>query len=303
MDKQLFDDAIGEVPPSTVDVDAVIVRGRRAARLHRVTHPTVAAGVAVVLLTGVAAYSMTSGEDDGTTVATAPPTSATAPPSSTPPRSRTQPSGHDQPGVVTLPPIPDPVPPPRCEKGDLETVAEAAGRLTQAATKAVRERRPDVQLLANATFPAGTPRGPLEFYQTTEPAAPHVSVCDFLSTLHAWATARTPLGDGNIGFETWPAFFPTLNPPCEEKDTPDRIHCEELTGPHGERILTETLEFARGTRKHQVQIIRADGTWLRIHSENDAMTKGSGGPTAPTPPFTVEQLIAIGTDPALTLFP
>jgi hypothetical protein len=30
MDKQLFDDAIGEVPPSTVDVDAAIARGRRA---------------------------------------------------------------------------------------------------------------------------------------------------------------------------------------------------------------------------------------------------------------------------------
>ncbi|MEU4445962.1 hypothetical protein AB0K14_31440 [Actinosynnema sp. NPDC050801] len=303
MDKQLFDDAIGEVPPSTVDVDAVIVRGRRAARLRRVTHPAVAAGVAVVLLTGVAAYSMTPGDDGGVTVGTAAPTSTTAPPASTPSRPRAQPSGHDQPGVVTLPPIPDPVPPPQCEQGDLETVAEAAGRLTRAATKAVRERRPDVQLVANAEFPAGTPRGPLEFYQTVEPAYPDVSVCDVRATLHAWATASTPLGDGNIGFDTRPAFFPTLSPLCGEEGTLDRTHCAEVTGPRGEKILTEVFEFERGTRKHQVQVIRADGTWLRIESENVATVKGSGGPTAPAPPFTVEQLIAIGTDPALTLFP
>ena len=50
------------MPPSTVDVDAVIVRGRRAARLRRVVHPAVAAGVVVVLLTGVVAYSMTRGD-------------------------------------------------------------------------------------------------------------------------------------------------------------------------------------------------------------------------------------------------
>ncbi|KOX19194.1 hypothetical protein ADK67_34145 [Saccharothrix sp. NRRL B-16348] len=292
MDKQLFDDAIGEVPPSTVDVDAVIVRGRRAARLRRVTHPTVAAGVAVVLLTGVVAYSMTPADDRDVTV-------GTAPPSSRP--STAHPSGPDPADTVTS--IPTPVLPPRCEEGDLDTVAEAAVRLTQAATNAVREQRPDVQLVANATFPAGTPRGPLEFYQTVEPAYPDVSVCDVRATLHAWATARTPLGDGNIGFETSPAFFPTLNPPCKAKDTPDRIDCAELTGPHGEKILTEAFEYERGTRKHQVRIIRADGTSLRIHSENVATTGGSDGPTTPAPPFTVEQLIAIGADPALTLFP
>ena len=63
MHKQLFDDAIGEVPPSTVDVEAVITRGRRAARLRRVANPAVAAGVAVVLLTGAVAYTMTRGDD------------------------------------------------------------------------------------------------------------------------------------------------------------------------------------------------------------------------------------------------
>src|SRR5215471_3244459 len=65
MHKELFDDAIGEVPPSTVDVDAAIVRGRRAAVVRRVVNPVVAAGVVVVLLIGVVAYTMTRpGPDD-----------------------------------------------------------------------------------------------------------------------------------------------------------------------------------------------------------------------------------------------
>ena len=302
MDKQLFDDAIGEVPPSTVDVDAVIVRGRRAARLQRVAHPAVAAGVAVVLLTGVVAYSMTGGGGGVGVDVGGPVPTVTSPPSST--RSPARPSGSSPADVMTtLTSIAQPVLPARCEGGDLETAAEAAGRLTQAATKTVRERRPDVRLVANASFPAGTPRGPLEFYQTVEPAYPDVSVCDFRATLHAWATARTPLGDGNIGFETRPSFHPTFTQPCDGDGGPDRIGCEEVAGPRGEKVLTEVFEYERGTRKHQVQVILQDGTWLRIESENVGTTSGSGGPTTPAPPFTLEQLIAIGTDPALTLFP
>ena len=55
MDKQLFDDAIGASPPSTVDVDAVIARGRRADRLRRVANPAVAAGAGVLaVMLGVA---------------------------------------------------------------------------------------------------------------------------------------------------------------------------------------------------------------------------------------------------------
>ncbi|NUT52888.1 MAG: hypothetical protein HOV94_37220, partial [Saccharothrix sp.] len=185
MDKQLFDDAIGEVPPSTVDVDAVIVRGRRAARLRRVTHPSVAAGVAVVLLTGVVSYSMTGGEDGGVTIGVAPPTS-TAPPGST--SSTSQPSGPSGSIPLTTIPAPEMVSVPQCDEGDLETATEAAGRLAQAATEAVREQRPDVQLVANAEFPPGTPRGPLEFHQTVEPAYPDVSVCDPRGSLRASAT-------------------------------------------------------------------------------------------------------------------
>jgi hypothetical protein len=45
--KDLFDEAIGTVPPSTVDVDAVLDRERHRARVRRVANPWTAAGVGV----------------------------------------------------------------------------------------------------------------------------------------------------------------------------------------------------------------------------------------------------------------
>jgi hypothetical protein len=74
MDKKLFDDAIGEVPPSTVDVDAAITRGRRAAWTRRVTSPVAAVAAAVVLVTGGVALAILPGDSapDTAPVAQAP---------------------------------------------------------------------------------------------------------------------------------------------------------------------------------------------------------------------------------------
>ncbi|NBH07965.1 hypothetical protein GTY80_32610, partial [Amycolatopsis sp. SID8362] len=47
MSKDQFDAAIGVVPPSTVDVEAVLDRERRRARVRRVANPWTAAGAGV----------------------------------------------------------------------------------------------------------------------------------------------------------------------------------------------------------------------------------------------------------------
>src|ERR671933_229213 len=119
MDKQLFDDAIGEVPPSTIDVDAVITRGRRADRLRRVANPAVAAGVAVVLAVGAVAYTMNRG-DGGVGVGGSPtsPTSTTSAASPTP-------SAHTK---GELPP--DAKPPAACSRRYLESGAAVAARVS-----------------------------------------------------------------------------------------------------------------------------------------------------------------------------
>lgn len=196
MDEQLFDDAIGEVPPSTIDVDAIIVRGRRAVRLRRVANPAVAAGVAVVVLTGAVAYTLTSGDGGGTPVGGPPGTTSAVSPSST---TQEQPAGSEvsTPSVIT---VDDEVPPPQCE-GGLEPAAEAAARLTLATTDAVKAQRPDLELSANPAgdYPAGTPHGPLDYHQVSA-ADPGIelSICDPKATFEAWATTTTADGSGSL---------------------------------------------------------------------------------------------------------
>lgn len=314
MDKQLFDDAIGEVPPSTVDVAAAIARGRRAARFHRVANPAVAAGVAVVLLTGAVAYTMTRGGDGGTTVGTAPPatSSSTTTTSSAPPSSRTAPppptrTSEGATGVVEIPVGGDPVPPPQCEKDDLETAAEAATRLTQATTEAVNAQRPGMTLLANPAgdYPVGTPHGPLEYHQVHQQGASgELSICDPKAVFEAVATTQTADGEGNILVVMGPAMFDSLGIRCDDSTYGERTYCEATTGPNGEEVVKQTLELEGGTTQHRVEVLRKDGTEILVEAENIATTSKSGGaPTATKPPLTHDQLAAIATAPALTLFP
>ncbi len=77
MDKQLFDDAIGEVPPSTVDVDAAIARGRRAAWTRRVLSPVTAVAAGVVLVAGGAVALTLPSSGDSVPAAQVQPTSTT----------------------------------------------------------------------------------------------------------------------------------------------------------------------------------------------------------------------------------
>src|SRR4051812_50195799 len=55
MSREQFDAAIGPVPPSTVDVGAVLDRERRRARVRRVANPWTAAGAGVAAVAVAAA--------------------------------------------------------------------------------------------------------------------------------------------------------------------------------------------------------------------------------------------------------
>ncbi|XVV02640.1 hypothetical protein ACQPW3_35600 [Actinosynnema sp. CA-248983] len=305
MDKQLFDDAIGEVPPSTVDVDAVMVRGRRAVRLRRVANPAVAAGLAVVVLTGAVAYTLTSGDNGGTPVGGPPSTTSTVPPSSTtpqPPSSTTleQPPGSKiaTPGTIT---VDDKVPPRQC-KGRLESVAEAAARLTLATTNAVKAQRPDLTLSAN---PAGSPHGPLGYHQVgREDPNVELSICDTRATFEALAKTTTADGTGNIFVLMHPTWQADLGPMCDYPGLGTRTSCATETGPRGEEIIKQTADMGDGITMNQVLVHRKDGTRILVQSENIGTSgKIGGAPTASKPPLTLDQLTAIGVDPALTMFP
>lgn len=264
MDKQLFDDAIGEVPRSTVDVDAVITRGRRAVRVRRVANPAVAAGVAVVLLTGAIAFTAMRGDEgDGVRVGQ-PPTSTTSP----------------IPTTSSAGPLPE-----ACQRTDLESADEVVARLTPLVKSKVQELRPDLQLTATPD----EEQGPLDFLQENdERTVGDVPICDRASSFKAFTSTEGPEGIGSILIVVKPA---DRNDPgdCEAGLT----FCEKGAGPNGDRLRQKTV-VQEGATYTQVDVIRLDGTDVYL---------SSGGPISSGPPLNHEQLIEIGTHPGMTLFP
>jgi hypothetical protein len=264
MDKQLFDDAIGEVPPSTVDVDAVIVRGRRAARVRRVANPAVAAGVAVVLLTGAIAFTVYLGDGDGDGVRVGQTATSTTSP---------------MPTTSLTGPLPE-----ACTRTDLESADEVVARLTPLVRTKVQALRPDLQLTASPDEQLG----PFGFLQEHDNTIGDVPICDRTSSFRAFASTEGPEGIGSISIVVRPA----------DSDDPGSCDarlasCEKGTGPTGDRFRQKTT-VEEGATYTQVDVIRPDGTHVYL---------SSGGPISSGAPLNHQQLIAIGTDPGMTLFP
>lgn len=293
MDKQLFDDAIGEVPPPTINVEATIVRGRRAARLRSVANPVVAAGVAVVLVAGVIAFTMTRGDAGGGVQVGGPPASTT---SST--------SASASAGASTREAPPNAELPDACSRPDLESGAEVAARLTPVLKAAVQAQRPDVQLETNPgnEYPAGVSHGPLDFFYVSDPA--DAPICDADSYLLTRATTKAAEGQGNILVAVQPIHNLEMTTTCDPPGSGEQTFCEKVTGPNGEVILKQTRALEGGTTMTRVDVVRTDGTWVTVSSEDiNTSVKSGNAPTATAPPLNHDQLIAIGTDPGMTLFP
>jgi hypothetical protein len=296
MDKQLFDDVIGEVPPSTVDVEAVITRGRRADRVRQVANPVVAAGVAVVLGIGVVAYTMTRDDGGGGGIRAGGPTSTASP--SAPPSTSSSPTTKGPTGTM----------PEQCSRPDVETPAAVIARLDPVLGTLFHGQLPNGQFVANPEnqYPDGVLHGPLELFQVTGETPVEKPVCDVDSYFMTRATVQLPDGTGNVLVLLAPAydhgdFTDQCDPPGNGGE---QTYCEVVDGPHGETILRQTRALEGGTTMNRVDITRADGTSVIVESANIGTDVRTGGaPTIATPPLTVDQVAAIGIDPGLTLFP
>jgi hypothetical protein len=197
----------------------------------------------------------------------------------------------------------DRMPPGECLSDDLETAGEAAARLRQTATDAVLAQRPDLQLTPNHQYPPGTERAPLEFYQIVDPGE-ELSICHPQGRLETTATTTAPEGDGNILMLVHPVWSDEKDMSCERNGLPSSTSCEVRTGPHGELLVVQAASFEGGTVMHRVEVVREDGTSLLVQAENvGTSSKYGGGATATAPPLSLDQLVTIGTDPAMTLFP
>lgn len=301
MNKQQFDDAIGAAPPSTVDVDAIVARQRRAAQVRRVAAPGVATAGVVAVTFGIA-IALPSGSGGG---------GGGAVPASQPEATRSTGTSQRPPTAQPYPPTttsqPPPVPPLPCAQG-AEQVPAAAARLSSALTAAVRRQIPDAELTANPTvnFGGGHQFGPLEFFLVgTKSEYDFNGDCmDPDGTFMAKANVSDAAGIGNIG-----AFVGTAasngDPQCgNPESTPGLVSCAPGSGPNGETYVAYAVTDHEGSTYHRVDFVKPDGTGGSVIAQNVAGDIKLGKPAQrPQPPLTVKQLIAIALDPGLTLYP
>lgn len=293
MDREMLDEAIGEVPPSTVDVDGVVARGRRAARIRRVANPWVATAAGVVAITFGAVAVLLPGNQGGTVGAGgAPPAPVSSVITSSVPPSTPVTCG----GRTAVPQVP------------AAEAAATSGRLTSALTSAVQAALPPGgQLTANPTgeYPKGTPHGPLEFYYVFQPLVPLERGCQGgVSEYSAWATISVSgVKKGNL--------MALITPPSENSQPlacsggtveGAQYSCNRQTGPNGEAILTSTLtQNGGGPTLYRVEVDRLDGTSILLDSANvPGDAKQGGRPASPAPPLTHQQLITIALGDGLT---
>jgi len=306
-----FDRAIGEPPPSTVDVEAIIARGRRAVWVHRVANPWTATAAAVTAVAAGATFLFLPG-NSGSGLSggyVAPASSPSGEPSPRPPSTvpATPLTSVIAPGQTMVCAPPPPAPPP-------EDPEAAARRLTDVLTRAVQAQlAPGTQLATNAEhYPKGVSRGPLEFYYD----APHSSSNGCTNGGSGFEAAATTLlagkkgnvyaligqNNGTTSVQNWCAAY-----------APDVISdvagtCQrQPDGPNGEIVFYITIgpkSGDYGPTVNEVDVLRPDGTEIGLYSENVGDTaKNKERPETPRPPLTHQQLAAIALDPGLTLYP
>ncbi|MEU7786879.1 hypothetical protein [Amycolatopsis sp. NPDC049159] len=286
MSKDQFDAAIGVVPPSTVDVEAVLDRERRRARVRRVVNPWTAAGAGVTAIAAGVAVAFVPGDPAPVLV----PPAASKPPS------------EDPCAVLPYPPQTGaPIP---------ETSAAASSRLTAVLTAAAQQRLAAGTTLSThdgSDFPKGVEHGPLAFYHVFSAPVPHESTCsggeDYFTS-----TATTAKGNrkGNL-LAIVTRLGGNATPTTQCGPPPERTEgsCQRRIGPHGETIVEITFTLrGGGPTVNESNVTKPDGTGIILEAENVAGdAKRGGAPDMPSPPLSLAQLTEIALDPGLTLYP
>ncbi|RSM40941.1 hypothetical protein DMA12_25935 [Amycolatopsis balhimycina DSM 5908] len=290
MSREQFDAAIGVVPPSTVDVEEVLDRERRRARVRRVVNPWTAAGASVAAVAAGAVLVLAPGGPAPSVVQPgAAPTGAAPPPPSS--------------DACRL--APRPTTAPLREKANV-----VADRLTTVLTDAVRQRVAAGTTLGVHTlgqYPKGTQHGPLSFFHVFSALVPQDGgVCSggedyFMAAAsttekahkgNVWAVVTRLGGNASPATECGPA-------PADTQGS-----CHRRTGPHGETIVEETFTMASGPTVSRVNVAKPDGTGVIVEAQNTARDANLGdAPDMPSPPLSLGQLAEVALDPGLTLYP
>ncbi|MDX3189239.1 hypothetical protein PV458_12605 [Streptomyces sp. MN03-5084-2B] len=283
MSREQFDAAIGVVPPSTVDVEAVLDRERRRARVHRVANPWTAAGAGVAAVAAGAVLVLAPGD----------PAPSLVQPGAAPPSSSAG-CGFD----------PRPTGAPLKEKTDV-----VADRLTAVLTAAVQQRvAAGTTLGAHALgqYPKGTQHGPLSFYHVFSAPVAKDSACSGGEDYFMAAASTTEkTHKGNVwAIVTRLGGMAGPSTECGPAPVDTQVSCQRRTGPHGETIVEETLTTPGAGTANRVNVVKPDGTGILVEAQNTARDAKQGdAPDMPSPPLSLAQLTEVALDPGLTLYP
>ncbi|WP_412539492.1 hypothetical protein R8Z50_27100 [Longispora sp. K20-0274] len=295
MYQEEFDEAIGTPPPAAVDLEALIVRGRRDQRLRTWG---VAGGLAVAVLAGTVGVGVWAGAD-GRPAPAGPGTFAAQPTGTTTPRPAWSPKE-----VPVITPGPDgkyPTPPP--PTGTPMNQAQA-DQLTVILKGAVAQAAPGMRV--TGTSMKGAAYGSLAFMTGgTKDASASGDLTD----------AAGP-GGVLVVLERG-SDAPTRCPEVDGYGDRYRTGCVESTGPNGESVLAMTyddpagdgLHWANHGKEYEVLVVRPGGgvvtAWaLNVSFERLGQHQGAKtefDATRATPPLTMEQLKAIALTPGLTM--
>lgn len=271
-----FDDAIGVVPPSLIDVDRLIVRGRRRQLVRRIG--LAGAGAASVVAVAVTMSLGTGGGGSpGVQFAAPGPSESTAPSPSN--------SGSPRAGALLASPLPVPSNEPATPPAEARSTEK---RLSQAIKDAVHDHAPGYTLSADT---GGT--SPFKMKYLYISAAPNRIGSN---AYDGSANLRGPGGRGNVS-----VTIGRIGSIWHPRTTCDGFQpdCEVATGPHGEMVVRK-VEYGEDSRKfHYVLITRPDGTGVLIVAANQGGQTDLGKPFQAEPVLTFDQLVAIGADARL----
>jgi len=270
----LFERVIGDAPPSTVDIEALVCGQRRAAR--RRIAGTVAAVVATTGLLTAAALTVGRPAPGGHTPplgvpvasATAPGVSVTPPPT----------PGQTAYAPFVGPPVTEPSP-------------AARQRLEAAMRHAVLAVAP------GAAFRTANGGSGFDMRHVDQPIAgtPPGNIPSF--TYSGTTVVRVGIRQGDLSI-----LVARAGPFREGCGGLPGATCEPVTGPRGETgfLLSQVLASDHREAQYHLWLDRAgvDAGTITVDLMVDAPAGGQ-----PDPPLTADQLVHIAEDPALTLYP
>lgn len=275
--------AVAEPPPTRIDLDRLIAGERRRSR----TTTWTAAGTAMAAAVAAIAIAPALLAGSGPRGVAAPPA---APASGTPVPATASPKL-----CAPLKPIPTGPQPP------LQSHDTVRARPTEPMEQAVPRLTVGLSTALAAVLPPGMRVEALEEGCTEPQFQFHPSYREYE------VSARIVAGQGS-GFLLVRVMPTPANDDKVCQASGDPTDCARTTFPDGTVALADTMDAGTGGER-QVSVVahRPDGTSVFLIANNYSLGAGPEA-TEPTltsanPPLTAEQLIEIGRDPGLTLYP